>query len=1054
MPQALNLPHLFQIYFQLPNYTHFMMRVLSYSKLKNAMVILLLLMIYSAFFSSPAVAQDQSGGHDITGTVTDTAGMPLPGVSVLIKGTANGMSTGINGKYKLHVANDQAVLIFSFIGFDKKEIAVGARTVFDLRMTSAAGSQSLNEVVVVGYGTQKKGSLTGAVETVKGADLVKSPDLNLSNSFAGRIPGLIASNASGEPGYDGSTLLIRGQSTTGNNSPLIVIDGVANRLGGLERLDPNDIESVSILKDASAAIYGAQAANGVILITTKKGVSGKPVVSYNYNEGFMKPTNLPKMADAATFATIQDEIASYDGTSPLYTSAQIQKFRDGSDPLNYPNQNWEKAVLKNVALQDKQDLSVRGGTDAVTYYFSLGNQFQDGLYRNGATKYSQNNVLSNIEVKVNSKLKFGLNMGYRSENRTTPAGIGASSIFGQIYSMYPTIPAFYPNGLPSTGTNGGQNPAIEVNGNLVGTLKSVTNTFNGTLTGSWELPIKGLTLDGFLAVDQSINNAKQFAKPWITYQYTASTQTFSPVKDGPSAPNLNQSEDNTTLVTANIKLNYTLHIGQHNISAFVAYEQSDNNDANFSASRLNFLSTELQELSQGGSSPTDYGNSGSSLETSRRNIFGRLNYDYAGKYLVELQLRDDGSSIFPPGHQYGLFPGVSLGWRLSQENFLKSVDWLNDLKLRASYGKLGNDRVNPYQYLDNFTYSTGVFTTGNQQNATGINYNLLANPNITWEVANKYNIGLDGTVFKDFTFELNLFKEKRSNILVQPNASIPGVTGIASSQIPDENIGRVQNQGLDASLNYQHKFGHWSVNFGGNFTYAKSKVLYLDEAPNTVSYQKFTGLPLGSQLLYQAIGIYKTQAQIDATPHIPGTKPGDLIYKDVNGDGQITALDEVRTNKSNVPEIVYGITGGAAYKNFDLSFLFSGQADVVQYLLPDAGTIGNFPSSWADNRWSPSNPNGTYPRADDRAGEYYGNYRSTFWLRNTSFLRLKNLQLGYTFPHDIIRKIGINGLRVYASAFNLLTFTPLKDYDPEGNNETGYFYPQQKIYNIGANVTF
>ena len=1033
-----------------------MRRIVFHSRSQNALVLLLLAL--GAFLFSPSSAQSQSPGHEITGTVTDSAGQGLSGVSVTVRGSSAGASTDANGKFKLRVT-DNAVLVFTFIGYERKEEAVGTKTTLNISMTASTSGQSLNDVVVVGYGTQKKSSLTGAVAVVKGADLVKSPQPNLSNSFAGRIPGMIALNSSGEPGYDGATLIIRGQSTTGNNNPLIVIDGVANRLGGLERLNPSDVESISVLKDASAAIYGSQAANGVILITTKRGKGGKPTITYNYNEGFMKPSNLPKMADAATFATIQNEIAYYrsptGGLNQSYTADQIQKFKDGSDPLNYPNQNWEKAVLKPVALQDKQDLSIRGGNGNINYYFSLGNQFQDGLYRQGATKYYQNNVLSNIDVKVNDKLKVGLNLAYRQEQRVTPAGIGASAIFGQTYSMYPTIPAYYPNGKPSPGTNGGQNPVVEVNGDLVGTLNAKTSVFNGTLTGNWELPVKGLSLDGFVAVDQANAISKQFAKPWITYQYVPSTNTYEPLKYGPSAPNLNQSLQNVSLLTANIKLNYSLHLGPHNISAFAAYEQSKIDTATFAAGRLNFLSTDLPELSQGGGAPTDYSNSGGSIAYSRRNIFGRIDYDYQGKYLLEFQLRRDGSSIFGPDHQYGVFPGVSAGWRLSQESFMEKLNWVNDLKIRASYGKLGNDRVNAYQFLDNFSYSTGVFTTGNSQNATGINYNLLANPYITWETADKYNIGIDGTLFKDFSFELNLFKEKRSNILTQRNASIPSVTGIVSSQIPQENIGRVQNQGFDANLNYQKRINNkWSFNIGGNITYAKSKVLFLDEPPNTISYQKITGQPLFSQLVYQANGIYRSQDQIDKSPHIPGTLIGDLIYKDVDGDGQITAADRVQSGKTNVPQIVYGITAGATWNNFDLAILFAGQTRVVQYLLPDAGTIGNFPSAWADNRWSPSNPNGNYPRADDRAGEYYGNYRSTFWLRNTSFLRLKNLQLGYSLPNDIVRKIGINGLRIYASGFNLLTFTHLKDYDPEGNNETGYFYPQQKIYNLGVNVTF
>lgn len=1033
------------------------MRLLFY--LKCHAVPTLLLIALGTLFSSSLLAQDQPGRREITGTVTDSLGQPMAGVTVTVKGSSAATSTDVNGRFTIH-APDNATLVFSSVGYTPTEEKIHGRSNLTLRMLVNDTDQGLNQVIVVGYGTQKKASITGAVASIQGAELVKSPQPNFSNSFAGRMPGVIALNTTGEPGYEGTNLLIRGLATFGQSGPqpLIVIDGVANRLGGLERLNPNDVESVSVLKDASAAIYGAEGANGVVLITTKRGKTGRPTVSFDYNQGLMQPTRLPKLADAATFATIQNEIAYYDdsanGLQHIYTPAQIQKFKDGSDPINYPNTNWEKAVLKNVALQDKQDLAIRGGNDNITYYLSLGNTFQDGLYKHGATRYRQNNVLSNIDVKVNDKLKFGLNLGYRYENRTTPAGIGAGTIFGQIYNIYPTIPAVYPNGLPGEGTNGGQNPVVEVNGDLVGTLKSLTSTFNGTLTGNWSLPIKGLSIDGFLAIDQAVNNNKQFSKPWITYSYEPQTNTYEAIKDGPTAPNLSQGSITNTLVTANMKLNYSVHLGQHGINAFVAYEQSNYIGDTLGASRLNFISTNLAELNEGGTNPTDYSNFGYSTQVTRQNYFGRINYDYAGRYLVEFQLRRDGSSVFAPGHRFGTFPGVSAGWRISQENFMKDVDWLNDLKLRASYGKLGNDRITPYQFLDNFTYQSGVFTTGASQNQVIINYNLLANPNITWEVANKYNIGLDGTILKHFTFELNVFKEKRSNILYPLNASIPGVTGIASSQIPLENIGKAQNEGFEANLNYTKSLRKWSFNIGGNFTYTRNKILFEDEAPNTISYQKGTGQPINSQLLYQAIGIYKTWDQVNSTPHIPGTQPGDLIYKDINHDGQITYADETRAGKSNIPRIVYGITGGVSWNNLDLSILFAGQTGVVQYLLPDAGTVGNFPSSWADNRWSPSNPNGTYPRADDRSGEYYGNYRSTFWLRNTSFLRLKNLELGYTFQRETLRHIGISGLRVYANGFNLLTFTPLKDYDPEGNNETGYFYPQQKIYNLGLNVTF
>ncbi|MFC0512965.1 SusC/RagA family TonB-linked outer membrane protein [Mucilaginibacter angelicae] len=1022
------------------------------------MVRLLVLINMVVLLGNKVYAQNTAAGKEVSGMVTDEEGLPMPGVSVLIKGTANGTATSTKGSFKISVPDNNAVLIFSFLGYESKTVTVGGASTVNVRLFPDKKTRDLNEVVVVGYGTQKKESLTGAVASVKGADLVKSPEPNLSNSFAGRVPGVIGLNSSGEPGYDGSSLLIRGRSTTGDNSPLVVIDGVANRLGGLERLNPNDIESVSVLKDASAAIYGAQAANGVILITTKKGKLGTPTLTYSYNQGWNQPTNLPRMADAKTFATIQNELAYYNnpagGLNQTYSAADIAKFGDGTDPISFPNTNWEKEVLKSVALQDKQDLTVRGGTDIVDYYFSLGNQYQDGLYKNGATKYRQNNVLGNVGVKVNERMKLGLEMGYRQEKRITPAGIGAGTIFGLTYNQYPTIPAFYPNGLPSQADAGGQNPAVMVNGNTVGTLNGAVNVFNGTLTGSYQLPVKGLSLDGFVAVDQSISNSKQFSKPWVTYQYNKTTHNYDVVKAGPSAPNLSQGTETISLVTTNVKLNYARRFGAHNVSAFFAVEQSQTNESTFSAQRYNFLSTDLPELSQGGPLPTDLGNSGGSYRTARQNYFGRINYDYKDKYLAEFQLRDDGSTVFPPGKRFGLFPGVSLGWRISSESWLKDSKVVNSLKLRASYGRLGNDRVSTYQYLDNFAYQQSLATGVPPVSTTGISYNKIGNPNITWEVANKYNIGLDATVLNDFSVVLNWFKEKRSNILAQRSASIPGVSGITSDQIPDENIGSIQNQGFEVEINYTKKLNDFSFNVGGNFTYNKNKVLFLDEAPNTLPYQKYTSLPLGSDLFYQAEGVFKTQAEIDAYPHLPGTIPGDLKYLDYNKDGQITASDRVRSNKSNVPEIVYGITAGAAYKNFDLSILFSGQAKVVQYLLPDAGTIANFPSSWADNRWSPTNTGGTYPRADDRSGTFYGNYRSTFWLRNTSFLRLKNVQLGYNLPRSFVSKIKLSGVRIYASGFNLLTFTSLKDYDPEGNNETGYFYPQQKIYNLGVNVTF
>lgn len=1031
-----------------------MMTILQTFKFRQLQIILLMGMMILGVVQSRA----QNSERVISGTVTDEKGAPVPGASVVVKGSAIGVPTGVNGTYSLRVADNAQTLVFSYIGYLKTEQNIAGKSTIDVQLSPDSHSTNLNEVVVVGYGTQKKATLTGSVATVKGEELLKSPQPNLSNSLAGRVPGLVASNTSGEPGADGSSLLIRGRATTGDNRPLIVIDGVANRLGGLERIDPNDVESFSVLKDAAAAIYGAQAANGVILITTKKGKTGAPTLNYSYNQGFSQPANLPKLADAPTFATLQNEIAYYrnpaSGLNQVYSADDITKFGNGSDPLKYPNTNWEKEVLKDVALQDKQSLSIRGGSDAVNYYVSLGNQYQDGLYKNGASKYKQNNVLSNIGIKVNERLKLGVELAYRREDRNSPAGNSSATLFGLVYNQYPIIPAFYPNGLPSPGNAGGQNPALMVNGDVIGNAKSVTSVFNGTLTGSYQLPVKGLSLDGFLAVDQSANNSKTFQQPYLTYLYDKVANSYTTVHGGQSTPQLSQSTETIDLITTNLKVNYKRTFGPHTFSAFVAAEQSQTNDQYFNASRINYLSTNLPELSQGGSAPADQGNGGGSSRVARQNYFGRFNYDYKEKYLLEFSLRDDGSTNFGQGHRFGLFPGVSAGWRISEESWMKGSKVFTDLKLRASYGQLGNDRISPNQYFDNFGYSTGIFATGNQINATGITYYLLANPNISWEVSKKFNVAVDALLFNSLSVSVNVFKEKRSNLLAQRNASIPGVTGIGSAQIPAENFGKTDNRGFEVELNYNKQINDFRFNIGGNFTYAKNKVVYLDEAPNTLSYQKFTGLPIGSSLYYQAIGVFKSQAEIDAYPHIAGAIPGDLKYQDYNKDNKIDASDRVRSNQSNVPEIIYGITAGASYKNFDMSLLFSGQGKAVQYILPDAGTIANFPSSWADNRWSPSNTNGTYPRADDRSGTYFANQRSTFWLRNTAFLRLKNVQLGYNFSQNVASKLKVHAIRLYVSGFNLLTVTSLKDYDPEGQNETGYFYPQQKLYNIGANITF
>ena len=1005
----------------------------------------------------------------ITGTVTNETGATFPGVAIKIKGTEKAVQTDVNGKYSINVSAKTDILIFSFVGYTNQEQAVGDRTTINVQLS--ADTKTLNELVVVGYGTQKKATLTGSISQVKGADLVKSPQPNLSNSLAGRFSGVVINNRSGEPGFDGSNITIRGLATTGSNSVLVVVDGIPGQIGGLERLDPNDIESVSVLKDASAAIYGNRAANGVILVTTKRGKTGKPTINYSFNQGFSSPTRLPKMADAATYAQIMNEI-NFDsnpggGLNQSYTVDQIEKFRNGSDPLLYPNTDWIDQALKKTALQSQHSLSINGGSEDVKYYVSLGTVSQDGLYKNGVTKYNQYNFRTNVDANVSKYLKVGLSVSGRQENRLFPQ-VGAGDLFRSIYRSKPIVAPYFPNGLPTRGVDG-QNPVVQAT-DIGGTNKNPNQVLNGILRATFIIPgVQGLSVDGFFSADKSNSFTKSFSKPYLLYGYDVNTNTYNSTVTGGNnqKATLTESHKNESLLTTNIKLNYARKFNLHDINAFVGYEQSENHLEYFDAQRFNFLSTSLPELSQGGTAATDFLNSGYSTNYNRRSIISRLAYSYDDKYLFEGQLRVDGSSIFPQGKQYGYFPSVSAGWVISREKwFNENVKFVDNLKIRASYGALGNDNVNGFQYFDNYVLVGNGFVAQSPGATSstiqpGVNLVKLANPNITWEVAKKLDIGFNAVIFKNFSIEAIYFQQKRSDILATRNASLPGSSGIVNPfgsdpLVPSENIGKVNNAGFEATLGYNHSGENFKWNASGNITYAKSEVIFIDEASGTLDYQRKTGRPLNVDLLYNSIGIFRTQQELDAYPHVSGAKIGDLKYLDYNNDGKITADDQTRTPYSNIPQITYGFTLGASYKNFDVSMVLAGQAQVSQYVLPESGSIGNFYSSWADNRFSAANPNGTYPKVTERASNSIsgGSFSNTFWLNDASFLRLKNVEIAYNIKASFLNRINISGLRLYASAFNLFTISKVKDYDPEGTSGSGQFYPQQRIINLGANIKF
>ncbi|WP_133259572.1 SusC/RagA family TonB-linked outer membrane protein [Pseudochryseolinea flava] len=1011
------------------------------------------------------VSPTQAQNLDVRGKVTSNEdGSGLPGVSVIVKGTTNGTTTDQNGNFVLKAQSPEDVLVFSFIGYKSVEVPVGAQTTFDIALESDI--ETLTEVVVVGYGETKKASLTSAITSVKGKEFVKSPQPNLSSSFAGRVSGVVANASTGEPGADGARLLIRGQSSNKENAPLIVIDGIANRTGGLERLDPNDIESVSVLKDASAAIYGSQAANGVILVTTKRGTSSPsgPSFNFSYNQGIAKPTRLPSMANAATYATILNEIQYYrspaGGLNQIYSDEEIQKFSDGSDPIQYANTDWIDETMKSYSLQDQQNLSIAGGGTDVQYFISLGRRHQEGIYKNTNLQYEQWNIRSNIDINLTKNLRLGLDLSGRSEDRVYPTE-SAGSIFRSAFRTYPTLPAYYPGNLPSPGIESGLNPVV-IGTSLAGSDKQPRTVINTMANFTYKIAaIEGLSLKGFYAHDRSFESRKLFKTPWTVYSLNTSTNpvSFDAVKRGPVTPELTQRQRNDILTTANLSVNYERQFGSTFLKGFLAYEQSVQEANWFETFRRGFLSPAIPEIDLGGSAPEERSNSGNSERFTRRNYFGRLSAEYKSRYIAEVQFRYDGSSRFTEGNEFGFYPSISAGWRISEESFFQ-VPAVNNLKLRVSYGELGNDRVDPFQYLNTFNLRNANYVLDGVPVST-FGIQQLANEQITWETARKFDLGLETTLFGGLTIEVDYFNEKRIGLLVPRNASIPWVSGIVneynvSAIIPDENIGKTKNNGFEAQVTYNKTVGNIDFNVGGNFMYNKSEVIYLDEAEGIPDHQRVEGKPLGSELLYEAIGIFNTPDELDDYPRLPGTRPGDLIFRDVNDDGVINANDRVRQSLSNVPQIIYGFNIGAAYKNFDIAILLQGQAKSVQYVLAESGEVGNYFSSWADNRWSPSNENGTYPRVDVRTSSSIngGLNKNDFWLYNTAFLRIKNIELGYNVPAAFASKIKLKSARIYLSAFNLATFSKVKDFDPEGQNESAQFYPQQQIFNAGVNLKF
>lgn len=988
----------------------------------------------------------------VTGVVTDSTGTPLAGATIEVRGKRISTATDENGRFEIPADNGD-MLVISYVGFTTREVVVReGRQLSIILMHSGIG---LGEVIVIGYGTQRRAVVTGAVESVRGTELAKAPTTHLTTSLAGRMTGVVVNTRTSYPGNESVLINIRGKSTWQGASPLVIVDGIANR-SGWERINTDEIESISVLKDASAAIYGSRAANGVILITTKRGNTGKPVLNYRGDVGFTKLSRLTPMTRSWQYAQYFTE-AKRPGY--IFTPEDIEKFRTNADPNLFPNYELNDYVLANSAPQTTHTLSLTGGSEAVKYFISGRFLNQKSIFKDAVDDFKSYNVRSNIDVNATKNFKLGLNLSLRRDDKVRAAGSYADNgYFEDVLGTDPTRPMYYENGYPASIYD--KNLAERIQGKQ-GEIKDGTFVLNSQLTARWDLPflVKGLYLEGTGAYDFTSVRTKEFSKSYDFYSYNNATGEYVNLNTEPVLSRyLYDYMYNAHRYTVNARVGYDKVFNRvHNISAFAAYEQFSMNTEWINGTRSSFLSDQIPYLFMGAIDGQK--NDGSGSETAYRNYFGRIAYAYDSKYLLDFTLRRDESLTFPPDQRVGWFPGISVGWRLSEEDFIRNnYKMIDNLKLRASYGQMGSDNVGAFQYLASAALRPGTesMVFGPEGAVVPTLYITgTPNPNIHWEVANSYNVAVEGSLWNGkLGFELEYFFSKRSNILARRNASIPLYTGLS---LPDENIGKAQNQGFEILLTHANRIGEFKYDVGVNLTHTANKIIYMDESPRTPDYQKREGHPIDSWLVYLTDGIFNTKDKFDNTPvKRAGAQLGDLVYVNVDGDNSISDNDRVRLYSSSLPKYTFGIPMNFEYKNFDLSLLWQGQAGVKTYVNPTTrnGDI-NIPMWLYENRWTPETAGtATMPRAFYHRSESYNTISSDFWLRDASFLRLKTAQLGYTLPKRISEKASMSLVRFYVSGFNLLLFDKMKDYDPEVVNSLGVFYPSTKVFNIGLMVTF
>lgn len=1002
---------------------------------RKIFIILLLLL------AQTALAQEKVR---VSGAVLDTDGEPIIGASVIEKGTTNGTITDFEGNYTISVS-PQATVVISYVGYEAAEVDAGNGG--KLNVTLHLDSKFLDEVVVVGYGTQKKVNLTGSVASVSSKDLENIPAANASSLLQGRLPGVVLTSNGGQAGYDTPEIRIRGVGTlSDNNDPMVLIDGVEASVSEISQIAAADIDNISVLKDAaSASIYGVRAANGVILITTKRGSDSKPTVNYSGSFSIQSAAIRPDYVDSYNWALMYNESNGRD----VYTAEMLQKLQDGSDPDHYANTDWWDELFRTAPMT-QHSLSISGGNSNTHYMLSIGYLNQDGILR--TTGYERFNFRSNVDAKLGI-FKFGLNLsGSKEETKEPACDVTSENGLMRTLTWYtrPTVPAYYSNG--EYGCVDGSSLSYTIFKNplqMMNTGKKRNDGYHLDTNIFAEVDIvKGLKFKSNLAYKYYMNDISTYSAKSAKYDADGNVLYEDDVNSLYEYHWVNTSTVNENILTYNAAFN------KHEIGVLLGHSTQYYHEKYITAYKESFATDNLYELD---AATANDNAGGSAQEYSLQSFFGRINYNYDGKYLFEFNIRHDGSSRMPKKHRYATFPSVSGAWIVTNESFMKNVEPLSHLKIRASWGTLGNQEIGNYAYTATMSANYNYYFGSSK--VIGMAEDIVANDDIKWETTAITDIGFDAAVWKgkiNVTFDY--FNKITSDILLQ--LSMP-TTYLGTLSAPYQNAGKVRNRGWELSVNYNDYHRDWAWQAGFNLSAVRNKIID-NEGIDTYGSHTINreGYAIGSYYGLKAIGLYRTEDDLNRTNSEGvvitqnGLTPslGDIMYEDTNGDGNIDD-DDRQIIGNPFPKMSYSFTLGVSWKNFDLVTFWQGVAGVYRYNWEQATITngGNMTTRWLD-RYSETNTDGSMPALGNSFNEQY----SSFWLDKADYLRLKNIELGYTFPKGWLKKLGVSNVRVYLQSTNLLTFTSLDNYDPEktSTDTRSDVHPNVKSFSVGINVKF